>query len=84
MAERLRWVEFYGGPNDGDMEELPVYLVNDPGPRAPGVLVQTPEQTGPNTFIGHTEGWYRPRTWADEDLGVVRMHWDHRKVRPAA
>lgn len=70
---KSHWVEFYGGPHDGLMTELPWAFI--PGTQNMGVAVN-----GPDTYLG--DDWYRPGPrqgvyqaafWADEELGIVRM-----------
>ena len=69
------WVEFYGGPDDGLMAELPWRFM--PGTENMQVGVNAHE-----TACGHKRsrpgvhiGSYRAAHWADEELGIVRMDW---------
>ena len=60
-----RWVECLGGPDDGEMAELPA---NDNGQLTHWYTIRDE---------GYTEGIYRPDGRAVESLPVVRMIWRH-------
>lgn len=69
------WVEFYGGPYDGLMDEMPWAFI--PGTENMGVAVSGPDVPleGNRFRLGAREGVYRPAYWLDEDLGIIRMDW---------
>jgi hypothetical protein len=69
------WVEFYGGPHDGEMVMLPWRFI--PGTENVNLmLTEPPEQVGENAYRpGRHLGRYQAAFWADEELGIVRMDW---------
>lgn len=52
--------------------------VLDPNPSAGGlVIIDTETEPNGRLRINGAVGYYRPRSWADEELGIVRLHWEH-------
>jgi hypothetical protein len=70
-----RWVEFYGGPYDGTMVEMPkAYAPDD---TTTGLIVSASREKQPDgsTVYGPPSGVYVPAGWAVDDLAVIRMDW---------
>jgi hypothetical protein len=89
MAKRDRgfWIEYHGGPRDGEMEEM---FFNPPLPDgvAPHAMTVTrevkifgrevsPGVLKPESVTGTNEGIYRRTGWADEELQIARFDWTH-------
>jgi hypothetical protein len=75
--ETSRWVEFVGGKWDGTMAE--VFAEYGPDDQA-GIVVYGPRIALPDGGFkrGDPTGHYRVDGWADEELGIILMRWDHR------
>jgi hypothetical protein len=66
----VRWVEFYGGPDDGEMEEMPTWLYEGTGLPVFEHHIGWRRRDG-----GPVVGRYRPAGLAAEGLPVVRLQW---------
>jgi hypothetical protein len=78
--KRTRWVIYHGGPNDGQMMELPWSFSADD---KLGVIVHGPDvhNEGGSFRMGPFQGVYRPSGMPVEDLDVVRLTWSHRQPK---
>jgi hypothetical protein len=74
--ETSRWVEFLGGPYDGDLIE--VFSAYSPDDEA-GIVVYEKRTLLPDGGFkrGAPRGHYRVDGWADDELKIIRMRWHH-------
>jgi hypothetical protein len=74
MNTESRWVELYGGPCDGDMEEVGA-VFDGSGTELFGEVALTTRRDGAEL------GVYRADRWAHEELRIKRLRWEPTPAR---